>query len=92
MTLEEACLKIEKSLMDLEEDKLISLFNKMFPEESLGLINSNIDFKEEVVELIIENIELNTFSLSKLYKKLFNEKIVLEEDSQKEQEEQEQWQ
>ncbi len=91
MTLEEACLKIEQGLMDLEENQLVLLFNRMFPEESLGLINSNTDFKEDVIQLIVENIEPNAFQLSKLYKKLFNEKIVLEEEEDY-QEEQEQWQ
>ncbi len=90
MIIEEAIAKIEQGLMGIEENQLIILFSRMFPEESLGLINSNNDFKEEIVQLIIENVECDKSSLSKLYKKIFGEKILLEEDYQEE--EQEQWQ
>jgi hypothetical protein len=79
MTQEKICSKIEQGLMNIEESKLISIFNKMFPEELLGPINSNDEFKEEVIQMIIDNVEDDEFAYTKLYKKIFNEKVI-EED------------
>lgn len=80
MTQEKLCSKVEQGLLNLQESKLISIFNRIFPEESLGSINSNVDFKEEVVQMIMDSIEDDEYAPTKLYKIIFNEKVIKEED------------
>lgn len=90
MTLKEAYVKIEKGLIKLTNEKLLDIFHKLFPEEIVNSSDCDEGFKEEIVQIIIENLENDLYASIKLYKIIFNEKIILEEDYSYE--EQELWQ
>jgi hypothetical protein len=91
MIIEEVCNNIRQELSIIDESKLLKIFNKMFPEEFLGSINDNEDFKEEIIQSIIDQIEGDENISIKLYKKLFNEKISIETIEEYSEEENEQW-
>jgi hypothetical protein len=78
MTLQKTCTAIEHKLLSINNEKLVKIFNKMFPEEILESIDDD-DFKEEIVQSIIEHIEEDETAIRIMYKKLFNEKISIED-------------
>lgn len=78
MTLQKICTTIEHKLLSINNEKLVKIFNKMFPEEILDTIDDE-DFKEEIVQSIIEHIEEDERAIKVMYKKLFNEKISIED-------------
>lgn len=80
MTLEKICSLIEHKLMNGSETKVIKIFNVMFPEELVGSIDSD-EFKEEIVQSIVEEIEDNEIKARSLYKKLFNEKVSIDTEN-----------
>lgn len=77
MTLEKVCSLIEHKLINSDALKVVKIFNSMFPEELLGSIDSD-EFKEEIVQTIIESIENDEIKAKSIYKKLFNEKISID--------------
>jgi len=73
---------LDKIAIQLKEFKILKLNNiikKFIPEEMIG-INEDISFKEEVIDMLLEEIYYDDDKIITLYKFIYNEKISIEKD------------
>ena len=82
MTIKKICSLIERELKHAPEEVLLGIVYKYLPEESIGSIGDDTDFREEVIQIIVEEAESDEDIMMELYENIFDEKISIETENE----------